>query len=213
MKPVSDNSGFTLIEMLVAAAVSSIILIMVYTAYSSVIKSIKYGSTASDYYERLNFALRRIDTDISNLYWNKDLKDLCIVCTEKTGSSILNFITAEYRNSKLIYNLKNQVPVSDVHEVGYYLRQKSGSDSFELIRRSSIGYDDSPLEGGVEEILLKNVRSLNFEFKYRNDWVREWDSRETKKIPKLVKTTLIVNDLSRGTEKYEFLSIPNIAGD
>lgn len=213
MNIVRDNRGFTLIEMLVAATVSSVILVMVYTAYSSVIKSVNYGKTASAYYESLNFALRRIDTDISNLYWQSEQKNLNLICTLRGGSSILSFVTSEHRDLKMLYNLKDQVPVSDVHEVGFYLKQNPDSDSYDLIRRCSIGYDDSPLDGGSEETLLKNVKSLKFEFKYRSDWTPEWDSRETRRIPAVVKTAIIVYTPSKGMEQYEFLSIPNIASE
>ena len=213
MKNIYDNRGFTLIEMLVAVTVSSVILLMVYTAYSSVIKSVNYGKTNSSYYERLNFALRRINTDISNLYWQSDRKNLNFICTLKSGSSILNFITAEHRDLKMLYNLKDQVPVSDVHEVGFYLKKSSDKDSFELIRRCSIGYDDSPEEGGSEEILLKNVKSLKFQFKYRSDWTPEWDSRETKRIPSIIKTVIEVYSPSEKTDVYEFISLPNIMSE
>ena len=37
-----NNSGFTLIEMLVAVSVSSVILLMIYTAYSSILKTVNY---------------------------------------------------------------------------------------------------------------------------------------------------------------------------
>ena len=69
MKPINDENGFTLIEMLVAVAVSSIILLMVYTAYNSVIKTVNYGRTVSSYYQQLNHILTRIDSDLSAMYW------------------------------------------------------------------------------------------------------------------------------------------------
>ena len=210
MKFMSDSRGFTLIEMLVATAVSSIILLMIYTAYSSVIRSINYAKSASAYYEELNFALKRIDGDIANLYWKSDIKNLNFISAEEAGSSILNFVTAEHRDYRLVYNLKEQVPVSDVHEVGYYLKKDTGSETFNLIRRSDTGYDEAPVSGGTEEVLLKDVSSLKFEFKYRNDWSRTWDSREVKRIPAVVKTTVLLLNPSKNKETYEFLTIPNI---
>ncbi len=213
MRMINDNNGFTLIEMLVAASVSAIILVMVYTAYSSIIKSVNYGHTASSYYESLNFAVRRIDTDISNLYWKNDTKNLNIICIVQGGSGILNFITTAHRESKMIYNLKDQVPLSDVHEVGFYLKKKPDTNSFDLIRRSSIGYDDTPEEGGSEEVLLQNVISLNFEFQNGNDWVPTWDSRENKKIPLIIKTSISVLNSAKESEQYHFLSIPNLVNN
>jgi len=213
MKSINNNNGFTLIEMLVAATVSSVILVMVYTAYSSIIKTVNYGKTSSSHYEKLNFALRRIDTDISNLYWKSEQKNHAFICTVTTGTSILNFITAEHRDLKMLYNLKDQVPVSDVHEVGFYLKKNNNGDTSDLIRRCSIGYDDNPEEGGSEEVLLNHVKSLKFQFKYRNDWTPQWDSRETKRIPSAIKTVIEVYAPSQKTDSYEFISIPNIMSE
>lgn len=213
MKYLPDNRGFTLIEMLVAAAVSSVILLMVYTVYSSVIKSVNYGKTTSDYYESLNFALRRIDSDISNLYWKSDNTKLNFICTEQGGSSILNFVTAEYRDYRMMNNLKTEIPVTDIHEVGFYLKKNPDSSSYDLYRRCSIGYDESPLEGGTEELLLRKVKSIKFEFRYRSDWTPTWDTRENKRIPSVVNTTLIVYNNAGKEEQYSFLSIPNLGGE
>ena len=213
MKKMTDNRGFTLIEMLVAASVSSVILLMVYTVYSSVIKSVKYGKAISEYYEELNFSLRRIDTDISNLYWKNDNIRLNFICTEQGGSSILNLVTAEYKESRMLNNLKTQIPVTDIHEVGFYLKKNPDSDSYDLYRRTSIGYDELPLEGGTEELLLRKVKTLKFEFKYRSDWTPTWDTRENKRIPSVVKTTLTVYNNADKEEKYVFLSIPNLGSE
>ena len=79
-----------------------------------------------------------------------------------------------------------------------------------LIRRSSIDYDDAPLEGGSEEVILEKVKSLKFDFKYRSDWESTWDSRNLKKIPRLIKTTIVIENNSGQLEQYEFMSIPDI---
>ena len=62
------NAGFTLIEMLVTLALSSIMFVMMYTTYSAIVKSIKDGGMISDYYANINTVIRRIDADILNAY-------------------------------------------------------------------------------------------------------------------------------------------------
>ncbi len=92
-KIIKSSDGFTLIEMLVAASVSSIILLMVYTAYSSIIRTVNYGQRTASYYEELNMALRQIDYDIANTYWKKDRKNLIFICETRERSSVLDFVT------------------------------------------------------------------------------------------------------------------------
>ncbi|HOQ12471.1 MAG TPA: prepilin-type N-terminal cleavage/methylation domain-containing protein [Spirochaetota bacterium] len=210
MNKLQQNYGFTLIEMLVAVTLSSIILLMIYSAYSSVIKTVNYSKSVSSFYENLNFAIKRIDNDLANIYWKEESKNLNFISDTFNGSSRLNFVVAEHKENRFIFNLKEQLPLGDVHEVGYYLKPSDKRDTFLLIRRSSIDYDDAPLEGGSEEVILEKVKSLKFDFKYRSDWESTWDSRNLKKIPRLIKTTIVIENNSGQLEQYEFMSIPDI---
>jgi type II secretion system protein J len=207
----NKNDGFTLIEMLVATTVSSVILVMVYTAYSSIIKSVNQGKIASQYYEEVNLVLRRIDSDLLNTYWDSDSKNINFISSIEGNSSRLNFVTGEYKNNRIILTIKDSFPSSDIHEVGYYLKTDSRTGKYNLIRRSEIHYDSSPLDGGVEEVILKNVESIKFDFKYSSDWINTWDSREKKRLPSGIKTTLIIMDPYNNKDMYEFFTICNMS--
>ena len=183
MRILNDDSGFTLIEMLIAAAVSSIILLMVYTAYSSIIRSVNQGRIASSYYEKINKVLKRIDSDLQNAYWNSTVKNMNFISTIEGNSSRLNFITVENKADRMILSVNESFPSSDIHEVGYYLKKNNKSGKTDLIRRNEVHYDKSPMEGGSEDIILDNVESLKFDFKYRSDWTDSWDSRDKKRLP------------------------------
>jgi len=211
MNFLSKNDGFTLIEMLVATAVSSIILVMVYTAYSSIIRSVNQGKIASQYYEEINMILRKIDSDLLNIYWKENAKDINFISTVEGDSSRLNFVTSEFKSNRIILTIKDNYPSSDIHEVGYYLKINNKTGKYDLLRRSEIHYDSSPLEGGFEEIILQNVESLKFDFKYGNDWINTWDTREKKRLPSGIKTTLVVIDPYNNKDSYEFFTICNIS--
>jgi len=206
-----NNSGFTLIEMLVATAVSSVILLMVYTAYSSIIKSVNQGEVASRYYEEINLVLRKIDADLLNTYWNRNLKNINFISTIEGNSSRLNFVTGEFKSNRIILSIKESYPASDINEVGYYLKEDSKTGKYGLIRRSEIHYDNLPLEGGIEELILANIDSIKFAFKYGNDWVDTWDSSEKKRLPTGIKTTLVAIDPYNNKDTYEFFTICNMS--
>ncbi len=213
MNFIYKNDGFTLIEMLVATAVSSIILVMVYTAYSSIIRSVNQGKVASQYYEEVNLVLRKIDSDLQNTFWQADSKYLNFISTIEGNSSRLEFITVEYKSNKFIFSIKESFPSSDIHAVGYYLKMDSKSGKNNLIRRSEIHYRSGPLspaDAGAEEIILKNVESIRFDFKYESDWVNTWDTREKKRLPAGIKTTLVIMDPYNNKDTYEFFTICNI---
>jgi len=208
---INKNNGFTLIEMLVASAVSSVILIMVYTAYSSIIKNVNQGKIATQYFEEINLIIRRIDSDLLNTYWTENSKDISFISSIEGNSSRINFVTSEYKNNRMILAVKESFPSSDIHEVGYYLKTDSKTGKYNLIRRTEIHYDSSPLEGGIEEVILKNVESIKFDFKYRSDWINTWDSREKKRLPSGIKTTLIVNDPYKKKDIFEFFTLCNMS--
>lgn len=207
---VKDDNGFTLIEMLIAAAVSSIILLMVYTAYASVIRSVNQGKIASQYYEKINTVLKRIDADLQNVYWNTAAKNLCFISSIEGNSSRLNFVTVENKNDRMILSVNETFPSSDIHEVGYYLKKNNKTGKTDLIRRCEVHYDKSPLDGGTEDIILDNVESVKFDFKYRSDWTDSWDSRDKKRLPSGIKTTLVLNDPYNKKDTFEFYTICNI---
>lgn len=211
MKFIKKNDGFTLIEMLVATAVSSVILVMVYSAYASIIRSVNQGKTASQYYEEVNMVLRRIDADLLNAYWNENAKNISFISEVEGNSSKLNFVTGELKSNRMILTVKDNFPTSDIHEVGYYLKLDNKTGKYNLIRRSEIHYDSSPLDGGVEEVIFKNAESLKFDFKYRSDWTDTWDSRDKKRLPSGIKTTLVVVDPYNNKDTYEFFTICNMS--
>lgn len=211
MNFINKNDGFTLIEMLVATAVSSVILVMVYSAYASIIRSVNQGKTASRYYEEVNMVLRRIDSDLLNAYWNESAKNINFISEIEGSSSRLNFVTGELKSNRMILTVKDNFPSSDIHEVGYYLKRDNNTGKYNLIRRSEIHYDSSPLDGGVEEVIFKNAESVKFDFKYRSDWTDTWDSRDKKRLPSGIKTTLVVVDPYNNKDTYEFFTICNMS--
>lgn len=210
MNLFNKNDGFTLIEMLVATAVSSVILVMVYTAYSSIIRTVNQGKIASEYYEKINLVVRRIDSDLMNAYWFENFKNVNFISTLEGASSRLNFVTCEYKSNRMILSITNSFPSTDIHEVGYYLKTDNKTGKYNLIRRTEVFYDNSPLEGGFEEIILKNIISIKFDFKYRSDWIETWDSREKKRLPSGIKTTLVIIDPYNNKDVYEFFTTCNI---
>jgi general secretion pathway protein J len=205
------NNGFTLIEMLIALTLSSFLLLAVYAASQNFIKGSIQGSIISNYYENIYVAIRRIDADILNAYWNDESKNVYFVSKLEGGFSKLSFVTVEKKSFRMINNIKEDSPSSDIHEVGYYIK-KNDTGQYDLIRRSLLHYNKSSIDEneGEEEILLKNVKSLKFSFRSGNDWTDKWDTREGVKLPPGIKTTLVVTDLNDNDDIYEFFTRCNM---
>ncbi|OHD64124.1 MAG: hypothetical protein A2176_00580 [Spirochaetes bacterium RBG_13_51_14] len=208
---ISNDSGFTLIEILVAMAIASIIMIMVYASYRSILDSIKRSTGHAEFYENVNLAVSKIDQDLSNSYYNRYNKSICFVSEDEKGNSRLNFVTVNHNDYNFAGTLQTPVHMSDVKEVGYYLRvDKNTQGLHNLIKREDYHYDDDPLGGGSENVLLPNVSSLKFEFHRGNDWEENWDSRQNNAFPRAVKTTMVVKNYQGQEETFEFTTLLNI---
>jgi general secretion pathway protein J len=206
------NAGFTLIEIMVAVAIGSIILIMAYASYRSIFDSIKRSTGLSEFYENVNLAILSIDRDLSNAYYTRNNKNISFICETDSGGSRLNFVTINHNDYNFIGTPNTPVRVSDIKEVGYYLRADKHTMGLSyLIKREKFNYwEEDPLSGGEENILLPNVVSLKFEFNRGNDWDSNWDSRQNNNFPKAVRTTLVVKNYQAQEETFEFVSLLNI---
>ncbi len=208
----SGNAGFTLIEIMVATALASIIMTMAYVSYRSIFDSIKRSTGRAEFYENVNLALMKIDQDISNAYYTRGNKNITFISENVRGNSRIDFVTVNHNDFLLAGKKNTPVRMSDVREVGYFLSEaKNTVDLFHLMKREKINYwDEDPLTGGTEYMLLPNVVSLKFEFHKGNDWADDWDSRQNNMFPRAVKTTMVVKNYQAQEEKFEFVTLINI---
>ena len=210
-KTFRSESGFTLIEVMTATLISSLILIMSYAAYDTIIKTIMNVSGYSEFYENINLALMRIDRDISNIYYRVENPDTVVVADGEKDRLQFAFLTAEAKEFNIIGDPTLPNHQSDIIKVGYFLKKDDEiPDLYMLMRRHDIHYDGRPLEGGTESIILYNVTDLTFEFRSGNDWTKRWDSRDTKRFPTAVRTTLKVKDYNENEETFILMSFINL---
>lgn len=219
LKIFRNDDGFSLLEIVVATMVSSIVLMMVYSAHRSIMMAVNDVTGIAEFYENVNMAIRRIDKDISCTYYDKYNKKITFIGESDLGepsNGKVNFITIDRRKYDISGDHKKETHRSDIKEVGYYLKEdtevqdEKGRRLYYLIKREQNHYDEEPEEGGSTSILLENVLDVKFEFHLRNDWTGEWDSRKYKKIPGGVKTTLKIKNYRGMDEEFVFISHINL---
>lgn len=211
----SNTDGFTLLEMVIATAASSLIMLLVYAGHKSIMSAVQELTGVADFYENLNMAIRRIDKDFSYMFINKTNKDICVVGENDSGAvsnGKIFFITTDYTDFAIGISPKKQYPHTDIKEVGYSLApDKKIPGLFYLMRREKQNYDDSPGKGGDESLMLENVLDIKFEFWVGNNWTGKWDSRVDKRFPTGIKTTMKIKNYRGNEEEFVFLSYVNTA--
>ncbi|MEW6528160.1 MAG: hypothetical protein AB1444_16010, partial [Spirochaetota bacterium] len=128
----------------------------------------------------------------------------------------VDFVTINSVDTLLAGKLSESMPQTDVFEVGYYLKQmeqpdQNGNYLYYLMRRCDITYDEDPLNGGDSSYILSNVVDCKFEFGIAQKFTDKWDSREYRRFPNSVKTTLIVKNPNGNDEKFVFISYINLS--
>jgi len=215
MKKFTQDKGFSLIEILVAAAISSMVILMVYTSYRSILATIKDFTGYAEFYENINLTMARIDHDFSNAYYKRNHKKISFIAEQNGENSLVHFVAINHRKMRILGGLNEPYPFSDINEVSYFLRPDPNpeyADLFWLYRREERHYDEEPESGGSESVMLENVTGIKFEFKVRNDWANRWDSRENKRFPKAIKTTLKVKNYQGKEEEFVLLSYIDMNG-
>ncbi len=212
---LSRNScGFTLFEVLVGLAISSLILIMVYSSHTSISNAVYQMTGIADFYENSNLALGRIDKDISCAYLNRNNKNIILSGNnnfEYPFNGRLNFVSVDHQELSVLSDTRKPYPKSDVKEIGYSLMpDKKVPGLFFLSRREKRHFDDEPESGGESDILLENVVDIKFEFRRGNAWTNSWDSRQNNQFPRFIRTTLKVRNYNRQEEEFVFISKINM---
>lgn len=215
----TTNNGFTLIEILVATAVSSIILLMVYATHHSIIQSVNSLSKTALFYEEVNLAIYRMNRDFSCAYFDRYKEKLFFIGSNDFGDKSLgrvDFVTINTTETLVTGKISESSPLTDVFEIGYYLKQMEQPDSngnylYYLMRRTDITYDEDPLNGGDSSPVLSHVVDCKFEFGSAQKFTDKWDSREYRRFPNAVKATLIVKNPNGNDEKFVFISYINLS--
>ncbi len=214
-KAARDEAGFTLVELLVATAVSAVILVMVYSAHSAIMASIRDLTQVAKFYERANLVLTRIDRDLSCTYINKYNKKAFFIGENKRTAPYegrLSFVTIDYQDVAIASSPNREYRMCDVHEVGYrVVQERDRPGVYSLYRREGPTYDDEPSTQWNESLLISGLTDIRFEFKVKNDWTDTWNSREDKKYPEAVKTTLKMINQKGKEESLSFISYINMA--
>lgn len=202
---VRENSaGFTLLEMLVALAILSLMAAGIFASLGSSATHTVRVKARLESQQALRAALGHIAADIEDVYWVKDASHLFFIGKREDGSKgrrdELEFTAMRRRLRRLGERS------GDLVSIAYSLRTTLGERK--LVRSESLIRGVKEFAAAPPSALLENVETVAFEYLDRkaaksNSWTTEEDKDDVS-LPAAVRVTLRIE----GDEQSVSMLIP-----
>lgn len=197
------EKGFTLVEILIAVAIVSLILTIIYGSYASSIDTMNYTREKMETFSVARLTLSRMHDELTSSFFSEESED--VVFSGEEGS--LSFISSSHE--RIFKDSKEY----DLVEIGYFTEAAEEGESLCLWRREDRTPDDDVLEGGEKEKLIEHLESIEFKYYDGEEWRDEWDSKEESYLPQAVKVILKFPEKELSTTAFVPLGKSKWAGE
>ncbi len=192
--------GITLLEVLVAIGILSLVATLVYGAFDGMARSRQGIERVADRYHQGRSAISRISREVQSAFLslhqpldpNFLTRKTAFVGSHRSPADRLDFTSFSHQQ------IGAGTHESDQNELSYFGSQDPRSNAVDLVRRESKYIDIDPQHGGVVQVLCENIRSFNLAYldNVTGDWKTDWDSTqvvESLRLPQQVRIELVLN--------------------
>lgn len=199
--------GFTLVELLVAIVVLSLISLLIYNAFASMKRSREGIERVDDRYREGRLAMTRMVRELQSAYIslhapiNNSLlvQKTAFIGTTGTPADRIDF------NSFSNRRMDKNSHVSDQCELSYFGSPNPDvSGVTDLARRISTQLDLEPKKGGRVDVLATDIDLFDLQYldPMTGNWVETWDTTSTitgqpARLPVQMRVLLVLNGGSR----------------
>jgi general secretion pathway protein J len=195
--------GFTLLEIILAVTVLSLVGTMIYGGFSQTALNKARVEEDVDRSRIVHMTLERMARELSMAFVSTHVNpslDLRVVQTAFIGrdngkDDRIDFTSFSHR--RLYRNARE----SDQNEISYFVTEHPDDpDVTVLARREQNRIDDDPRRGGKSQILVEDVEEFNLEYfdPLLSDWVQTWNTQDVlaqpNRLPTQVRIRLTVKD-------------------
>ena len=163
-----DPSGFTLIELVISAAVMAIILVSAYLCLSACLSGQKLIESRAEVLQNARVALAVVAAD---------LRGACPLTPDSPFVGMHRML-GEVQADNLDFATHNFTPrrarEGDYAQVSYFLEKDPASHQYCLWRRRHPTLALDPLSGGSREEIARGLRGARFEYYDGFDWYDNW---------------------------------------
>jgi type II secretion system protein J len=203
--------AFTLVEILIAMGILSLILAAIYSSWTAILRASKVGRDAAAAVQRARMAGRIIDEALGSAMLFSANPSYYAFIAENGDRASLSFV-ARLSSS---FPRQGRFEGLDVRRLTFALEPgRDGSRNLVLRQRPLVMEMDED-ERQYPLVLATHVKELKSEFwdPRLDDWIDEW--KQTNSLPTLVKVTLKLGDNNFSTQAREqitrIVSLPAIA--
>lgn len=199
MKRTSSSRGFTLMEVMIAVAITALMGALVTTAFHTSFQAKEVVEGDAEHYRMLRTAMNRMTREIgaafvSDAYDGKRYRD--------QNDRPTNFVGQ--RDRLLFTSLSHQRLYSDTKETDQVILEYQVKNSQDrevrnredLMRRANPLIEDRMDRGGTEDVLFEGIKEIEFGYwdSEKKEWDDEWDTRRPERkaiLPTRVRITLV----------------------
>lgn len=202
--------GFTLMEIMIAAAIIGLMGMTTAVAFQTSVRARDMVEKDNILYRQLRIALTRMTREIGSAFVS-DRYDALKYRDQNDRPT--NFVGEENRllfttfaHQRLLTDSKetDQAVVEYRVEASRDPKRRGQSD---LLRRVNPLVQERMDRGGSEDVLFENLTALEFAYwdSTREEWVDEWDTRRAEQkdlLPTRVRVTILANDENGEPRRY-----------
>jgi prepilin-type N-terminal cleavage/methylation domain-containing protein len=181
------QSGFTLIELTLSAAIGTIVLVASYLCLNAGLATQKLVEPRTDVLQTGRVVLAMMGADLRSACSLSS--DFDFVGEHRT----LGTMEADNLDFATHYYAPTRAREGDYCQVSYFADKAPKSESFSLWRRRNPRIAPDPLEGGSREELVRGLRGLRLEYFDGYDWYDSWGDLNVSK--KATNHTVVASNL------------------
>lgn len=202
--------GLTLLEVLVAVAVLSLVASLIYGAFDGMSRTRASVSKMDERYHQGRQAIARMSRELQSAFLSLHqplamplaVRTTAFIGKNQGSNDRVDFTSFSHRR------LMRNAHESDQNEISYFVaRNPDDSSKYDLVRREQREIDLDPSRGGVVNVLAEDIESFDVRYldQLTGEWVEAWDSTQASgqlnRLPMQVKIRLVLKG-GRGGEPF-----------
>ena len=185
MKVRSENTGFTLVEILVATTIGTFVALVAIGTLRAVSAGVRIVEDNINAAAEVRFAAKTVRGDLVNMYRPGNVQNTKFIAIADdsglVGSTYMVFYALNRRKAR------PQQPEGDVYEVEYYLM--ADDEKSVLMRRLWPNPDDELEPGGMLTVVADDIDVFQARFFDGQEWSDEWPE-EMQALPMLIELNI-----------------------